>query len=57
MQYGYFTMPSHPPERPLYDGHAGTCRRCAGPTSSAFPKAGSASTTPHRGSRTPRPIC
>jgi alkanesulfonate monooxygenase SsuD/methylene tetrahydromethanopterin reductase-like flavin-dependent oxidoreductase (luciferase family) len=21
MQYGLFTMPSHPPERPLYDGH------------------------------------
>ena len=21
MQLGYFTMPSHPPERPLYDGH------------------------------------
>src|SRR5260221_461108 len=21
MQYGLFTMPSHPPERPLYEGH------------------------------------
>src|SRR5256885_6179775 len=21
MQYGLFTMPSHPPERPLFDGH------------------------------------
>ena len=21
MQFGYFTMPSHPPERPLKDGH------------------------------------
>ena len=21
MQYGLFTMPSHPPERGLYDGH------------------------------------
>ncbi|MCG8692498.1 MAG: LLM class flavin-dependent oxidoreductase, partial [Minwuiales bacterium] len=21
MEYGLFTMPSHPPERPLYDGH------------------------------------
>ena len=21
MQYGLFTMPSHPPERSLYDGH------------------------------------
>ena len=21
MDYGLFTMPSHPPERPLYDGH------------------------------------
>jgi hypothetical protein len=21
MEYGLFTMPSHPPERSLYDGH------------------------------------
>ena len=30
MQFGYFTMPSHPPERGLYDGHAGTCSLALG---------------------------
>jgi glycine/D-amino acid oxidase-like deaminating enzyme len=35
---------------------SGTCRPCAGPTSWASARPGSASTTPRRGSRIPRPI-
>ena len=32
MQFGYFTMPSHPPERPLKAGHEWDLRSSAGST-------------------------
>ena len=57
MEYGLFTMPSHPPERGLYDGHRWDLDTLRWPTSWASPRRGSASTTPPRGSRTPHPTC
>ena len=40
MELGYFTMPSHPPERPLKDGHEWDLKviRCS--TNSATRSAG-----------------
>jgi hypothetical protein len=57
MEYGLFTMPSHPPERSLYDGHRWDLQTLPGPTNSVLPRPGSANITPRRGSHTPPPTC
>ena len=57
MQFGYFTMPSHPPERPLKDGHEWDLQVIRWLDELGFSEAGSASITPRPGSRIPRPTC
>ena len=57
MQFGYFTMPSHPPERSLKDGHDWDLQVIRWLDELGFADAGSASITPRRGSRIRRPTC
>jgi len=46
MDYGLFTMPSHPPERSLYDGHQWDLQQLRWADELASARRGSASTTP-----------
>ena len=58
MQYGLFTMPSHPPERGLKAGHDWDLQTLRWLDELGVArKPGSASITPRRGSRIRRPIC
>ena len=56
MEFGYFTMPSHPPECGLYEGHRlGSADPALGRRARLSARPGSASTTPRPGSRIPSP--
>ena len=57
MDYGLFTMPSHPPERSLYDGHQWDLQVLRWADELGFRRPGSASTTPRPGSPTPPRTC
>ena len=57
MEFGYFSMPSHPPERGLKAGHDWDLQTLRWLDELGYPRPGSANTTPRRGSRIRRPTC
>ena len=56
MQYGLFTMPSHPPECGLFDGHRWDLRTLRWADELGFSEGWIGGIILRRGNRIPRPI-